>query len=91
LTKNKYHLVFLLLNLYANNMYFIHSAGTHGVAKIPTGECPASFAGPDIIQLAPDAADGTYVWTAKEPGVVWVACNVASHCETGQILKITVA
>lgn len=44
--------------------------GTHGVSKIPTGECPSSFTNPEVVVLAPEAPGGTYVWTASAPGTV---------------------
>ncbi|KAG7670335.1 hypothetical protein Ndes2526B_g00085 [Nannochloris sp. 'desiccata'] len=66
--------------------------GTHGVVKIPTEECPTSFASnPEVTVLAPETAEGTYVWTATEPGVTWVTCQVGSHCANGQKIGITVA
>lgn len=65
--------------------------GLHGVVKIPTGECPESFEdNEEVTVLAPETVGGTYVWTAGEPGTVWVACPVGLHCVNGQNIKITV-
>ena len=62
------------------------------MVKIPSGDCPASFTGPDVTTLATPSAGSSYVWTAKEAGTVWVACPVGDHCsEGGQTIKITVA
>jgi hypothetical protein len=67
--------------------------GKHGVAAIPTGDCPASFTAndPAVKILAPEGREGTYVWNAKDTGVFWVACQVSDHCKEGQKLQITVA
>ena len=45
--------------------------GRHGVASIPSGSCPASFANnAEVTVLAPESRGGTYVWTATAPGEV---------------------
>jgi len=60
--------------------------GFHGVAEIDSEDCPVSF---DNI-LAPETSSGEYEWTATEPGTYYLACQVGSHCSSGQKIKITV-
>jgi hypothetical protein len=66
--------------------------GKHGVAVIPTADCPASFIkDPAVKVLAPEARAASYVWTAQAPGVFWLACSVGDHCQEDQKIQITVA
>lgn len=66
--------------------------GEHGVAKIASEQCPTTFDNnPDVTVLAPSVRGGTYVWTAKDKGVFWLACNEGNHCSRGQKIEITVA
>jgi hypothetical protein len=68
-------------------------SGNHGVALIPTGDCPPSFSNnPAVKILGPTGPQGSpYVWNAKDTGVFWVACPVSDHCSEGQKIQITVA
>ncbi|KAK9790339.1 hypothetical protein WJX73_003907 [Symbiochloris irregularis] len=64
--------------------------GFHGVYKITSDRCPATFSdsGPD--DLAPSASGGSYTWHATAPGTYYLACQVGDHCKEGMLIEIVV-
>lgn len=72
------------VKLPVNGAVKFHWTELHGVWRIPSGTCPATFTpGNNLVELAPTSPSGSFTTPPLAAGTYWYSCPVrARRCHT---------